>query len=129
MKRTVMSGAFLVIGTVLFSGCMKYHSKTKPLYLPGSTSIKLNVTVPVAIKNVSSKAPHVEEEIGHWFGWKVLGSLYDFTESTVGTVEEIMQRNNITIDDKADKRLELSIEDASDRYGLRDFYRQRNIKS
>jgi len=40
---------------------------------------------------------------------EVMGSLYDFTESTIGIVKEALQRNNITIDDKADKRLELSI--------------------
>jgi hypothetical protein len=128
MKRTLMSGAFLIIGAVLFSGCMTYHSKTQPQYLSENSSIKLNITQPVAIVNVSSKAPHVEEEIGHWIGWKVKGSLYDFTESTVGITKEIMQRNKITIDDKADKRLELSIDNAESVQGAVAFWSNVTLK-
>lgn len=112
MKRRVMSGAFLILVAVLFSGCMTYHVSIKPQNIPENSSIKLNITKPVAIKNVSSKAPHGEDEMGHWVGWKVKGSLYDFTEAAVETTKRILQRNNITIDDNAEKKLELFVDSA-----------------
>jgi hypothetical protein len=121
MKRKVMSGAFLVLVAVLFSGCMTYHVSIKPQYLPESSSIKLNITKPVAIVNVCSKAPHAEDDMGHWVGWNIKGSLYDFTEVTVEITKKILQRNNIIIDDKADKRLELSVDDAESVQGTSGF--------
>ena len=110
MKRRIMLGAFLVIGAVLFSGCVTLHARPQSKSSLVNTSIKLNVTQPVAIKNVSSKTPGDEEVLCKLsYACKIKGNLYVFTESAVGTVKEIMQKNNITIDDKADKKLELSI--------------------
>jgi hypothetical protein len=113
MKRAAISGAFLILVAVLFGGCTKYYAKTKPLYLPQNSPIKLNVTQPATIINVSSCTPGSEELLGRWFGMFVVASRYDFTESTIGIVKEFMQRNHLPIDDKAEKRLELSIDAAT----------------
>jgi hypothetical protein len=113
MKRTI-SGALLTLIVILFSsgcGTYKYHPNIKARYLPQDASIKLNVTHPVAIKNVSSSTPGAEGTLCEYTKhFVVTGNLYAFTEATIGTVKEALQRNNITIDDKADKRLELSVD-------------------
>lgn len=111
MKRTITSGAFLVIGAVLFGSCGTYkrHANIQTRYLPKDTIIKLNATGPVAVKNISSAVHGDENTLCGFSTIEITGSLYDFTEATIGIVKEALQRNSITIDDKADKKLELSV--------------------
>jgi hypothetical protein len=73
---------------------------------------------PVAIRNSSSSSGNII--IGRWVGWQVQGDLHKFTESAVGTVKNVFERQNIRIRDDADKALELSVYDAkSEQEGLR----------
>lgn len=113
MKESIRLGAAVVLVGVLCSGCATFHSNTAPRYLPKDVSIKLNVTQPVALQNISTNAPGTEQLLGRWTGWKVQGSLHGFTESTIGILKEALQRNGVAVAEKADKRLKLCVDKAT----------------
>jgi len=110
MNRTMALGAALILVLILSScGTYKYHSHTEPRFLLDDALLKLNATRPVAIKNVSSAVSGTEEILCGFGTWRIMGSLYDFTESAIGTAKDALQKQHITINNNADKTLELLV--------------------
>lgn len=71
--------------------------------------------LPVAFRNVSSQAGDIL--IGRWNGWKIYADLYKYTESSIGTAKNILERQNLKVNNTADKILELSVYDAKSEQG------------
>ncbi|OEU76834.1 MAG: hypothetical protein BA864_03565 [Desulfuromonadales bacterium C00003093] len=114
MKQIVKLGMCVVILLLLF-GCMSMRTNTKAPMLPDNAVPNINVKQPVAFKNISSKSGDII--IGKWVGWKVYGDLYKFTESSIGTAKNILERQNIKVTNSAGKILELSVYDAKSEQG------------
>jgi hypothetical protein len=108
----------LILVLVVLSGCrmMTLRPNTKATDISGDAMPELNVRGPVALRNSSSSSEDIV--IGKWIGAKVLGNLDEFTESSVGTAKKIFERQNIPIEDDADKVLELSVYDAKAEQGM-----------
>ncbi len=115
MKRIVKLGALLLFFIILCSCRMSVrhnYLNIESRYLADNKIPNLYVTHPVAIKNISTaiKEKRLCGSVGPDDYW---GKLYDFTESTVSIAKDALQRKNITIDDKAEKILELKVNNAT----------------
>lgn len=100
---------------LLLSGCINYRTNTKAPILPDNSIPNLNVLLPVTFRNVSSKSGDIL--IGRWNGWKIYADLYKYTESSIGTAKNILERQNLIVKDNAEKILELSVYDAKSEQG------------
>lgn len=124
MNRTVLLGVSIFAISFLGGCTHTYHSHSKSRFLPENTSVALNVAHPVAVKNACPKTPGEEELLGKWWGWEVKGSLYDFTESTVGIATDVMQRKGVKLDSDSERRLELTVVKAESKEGFWTFSSQ-----
>jgi len=115
MKRLAKLGICACI-FLLLSGCINYRTNTKAPILPDNAIPNLNVMLPVAFKNVSSQSADIL--IGSWGGWRVYADFYEYTESSISTAKNILERQNIKVNNSADKILELSIYDAKSERGM-----------
>jgi hypothetical protein len=108
MKQTANVIASLILIFVM-CGCAIYvHPNIEMRFVPDNSVIKINTTHPVAIKNISTNK---EENLwGKARAYHYMGKLYDVTETTIGIVKEGLLRNNISIEEKANKILELSVD-------------------
>ena len=93
-----------------FLGCMEMKTNTQPFLVDSGAVSQLIINQSVALKN--SAPQEGEIIIGKWCGWKVYGDLYKYTESTIGTIEQIFDEQNIQVNDSANKVLELEIYNA-----------------
>jgi len=114
MKRIVKLGMFIIIFLFL-TGCINYRTNTKAPILPDNAVPNLNVLLPVSFRNVASKSGDIL--IGRWNSWKVYADLYKYTESSIGAAKNILERQNIKVNNSADKILELSVFDAKSETG------------
>jgi hypothetical protein len=115
MKK-VITLAFSFILLVVLCGCGTYKliSQPEPRYfLPDQALQKINAAQPVAVKNVSTSIARAEDVLCGFGSWRVIGSLYDFTESVVSITKDALKRKNVAINDKAQKMLELYISRAA----------------
>lgn len=78
--------------------------------LSGHSFPKINIKHPVAIKNTSSIAGNII--LCEPIGWKVLGDLYKYTDTSIDIVKDIFKRQDIIIEDKSDKILEFAVDKA-----------------
>lgn len=109
MRQTIKSIP-LFICAIIFCGCGTYklHVNPEPRYLENK-SIP-NISNPVAIKNVSVNA----EGVLCGFGTiRVVGNLYNFTEASINIVKDVFNKNNIKVDDKANKVLLLAVDNVT----------------
>jgi len=127
MKRTIQIGVCLILFIVLCSCVNKYHPTIEPKYLKDDAILKLNVTHPVAIKNVSIGKD--ETLLCRHSGHEYFGKLYDVTETTTNIVKNALQRKNIQVDDKADKTLELSVDKITCDSGWRGFTAESTLRA
>jgi len=111
----------LVLSLILFivlSGCAnKYYPNIEARYLPDNTILNLNVTHPVAIKNMSTGKD--ETRLCRHTGHEFFGKPYDVTEAAIDIVKNAFQRKNINIDDNSDKTLALSVDNFTCESGWR----------
>jgi len=115
MKRAVKLSVVFIIYIAL-SSCMTMHTNTKAPIISDNAVPKLYVKHPLAIRNASLNSGDII--IGKWIGgWKVLGDLYKYTESSVGAARNILERQNIKIEDDASRVLELSVFDVKSLQG------------
>jgi hypothetical protein len=114
MNQLAKLGVCLSI-LLLFTGCMKYRTNTKPILLGGNEVANLNVSNSVTLKNGSSNPGEVI--IGKWIGWTVYGDYYKFTETAIGTAKSILAGQNIAVEKDAIKSLELNITEAVSQQG------------
>ena len=114
MNQLAKLGVCLSI-LLLFTGCMKYRTNTKPILLGGNAVDDLNVSNSVNLKNGSSN--HGEVIIGKWTGWTVYGDYYKFTETAIGTAKSLLIGQNIAVEKDAIKSLELKITEAVSQQG------------
>lgn len=113
MRKTLAIGTLAILVSLFGSGCMTFHTKVQTTHVSSAAVIKVSATQPVAVMNVSTNAPGTEQLVGKWIGWKVRGSLFDFTESAVGAAREALKSSNVKISGEANKRLELTIDKAT----------------
>ena len=110
MKRMMIMGAAFTL-SIMLCGCARYqyHSHTQSRDLSNDYVLKLNIVSPLALKNTSSSSPGIEAILCQYGTVDVMGNLYDLTESAIGTAKNALQKQKATIDDKAEKKLELSV--------------------
>lgn len=110
MKPLAKVCMFFILLIVLSSCSISHSLTTERSSIPDSAMTKLNVIHPVSIINAS---PHKESErfckvmVHNYYG-----SLYEFTNSAYGTVIDALERQNVKIDQNAEKKLQLSIDRA-----------------
>lgn len=114
MKKTAKLGMCIGI-FLLLPGCINYRTNTKAPILPDNAIPNLNVLQAVSFRNVASQSGDIL--IGGWTGWRIYADLYKYTESSIATAENILQRQNIKVRNSADKTLELAVYDATSERG------------
>lgn len=114
MKQITILGICAAVLLAL-SGCMSMHTNTR---MPGISEEKLprlQSEQPVAFRN---GAPNVGDiVIGKWTGWTVYGDLHKYTESTIAAAKNVLERQNISVKDNANKSLELTVYSAESEQG------------
>ena len=114
MKRAMQSATAFILILLLCSSCTyTTHADTHPYYLADVDLPKLTASQSVAIRNASPKAAGAEEVLCNYARRDFVGSLYNFTESSISSTKNALQRNNISLDDKATKYLALNVDKAT----------------
>ncbi len=110
MKRTLACAVILMFGVLLCScGRYQYHAQTMSRDVKPESLSSMRAVGPVALKNGASAAPGVEQVVCQVGRIDVNTSVFDFTNSAIGTTKSAFQAMNIVVDDKANKSLEFSI--------------------
>ena len=108
MKPVRFSIYFILLFGLL--GCIPNYTNTQPRYMSDNELVELDIKNPVAIKNTNTSKDKIR-----WctdFGNSYYGNLFDYTESAIGIVKNVFERQGVIIDDASDKTLELSVDTA-----------------
>jgi hypothetical protein len=111
MRKAVVLGVALIAFSLLCSCGTRHHisSVSNARHIQNIESYTLNIAGPVALRNASTSKSGDLELLCALGGHDIMGNHFDVSESAVGTVRYFMQKKNVPLDDKADKRLELSV--------------------
>ena len=118
MKRIAMFGICAAILVVL-PGCMSMRTNTRAPGISEEAVPRLQIEQPVAFRNSAPSSGDIV--IGKWVGWTVYADLHKYTESSIAAAKNVLERQNISVKDDADKVLELSVYSATSEQGMLTF--------
>jgi len=117
MKRSAMFATCAAFGMVL-PGCLSIdiRTNTRAPSVSEEAVPMLHIKQSVAFRNAAPSSGEVL--IGEWSNMRVYADLHKYTESAIGAATNVLKRQNISVDDDADKILELSVFGAKTEEGM-----------
>ena len=109
MKKMTLCG--VIVFCVVLTGCGRhqFHMQTMARDFKAERPALVHDAGPVALKNGATEAPGTEQIVCSIRRLDVNTSVYDFTNSAIGSAKSAFQAVHVAVDDTAAKTLEFTI--------------------